>query len=134
MNPYNQSKSSRLILFLAFVLLFSCKQKAPISELETVISPKPCNQKSNFDFKVIDTLKGFETNIVVLKVGVKAPPLYGFLYKGGFFTPCNILEEYKIDGLKIRLDVILFDYDCKTGKPCPDTASFPAEILSISKL
>ena len=123
-----------LTLLLSITILSCSKQD--IATIEDSLFTSPCNVKDNNDYILTGKLVDYQTIIVRVK-HVKGEP-YGFLGVEGAkslpYLPCNLAPEFKVEGLNIKMTVKLFNYNCETGKPCLDTGTLPAEIISISKI
>lgn len=125
----------KILIFILSLTVLSCaKQDASI--IADSLNESPCNVKDSYDYIVTGKLVDYQTKIIKIK-HLKGEP-YGFVGIEGAtslpYYPCNLPEEYKVEGLNIKMTVKLFNYDCKTDKPCIDTGALPAEILSISKI
>ena len=122
-----------LIFILSLTVLSCAKQDANI--VADSLSESPCNIKDNYDYIVTGKLVDYQTKIIKIK-HLKGES-YGFVgpedAKYLPYYPCNLPNEYKVEGLNIKMTVKLFNYNCESGKPCIDTGVLPAEILSISK-
>ena len=123
-----------LILLLTLTILSCAKQD--INTVKDSLSESPCNVNDYNDYILTGTLVDYQTKIIKVK-HLKGEP-YGFLGKEDAkflpYLPCNLAQEFRVEGLNVKMSVKLFNYDCKTGKPCIDSGALPAEILSISKI
>ncbi len=137
-------KGIQIVYLLTFIVLSSigCKKKVIPKETDVeFISVSPCGKldQINIDhglsYSLLATVENVDATIVKNIYDNKT-----YFFKITFenseywLSPCNLTDEFKIDGLDVKLSVKMFRLNCPKKTGCPN-GDYPtrSELIKIQK-
>ena len=137
-------KGIQIVHLLTFLVLTSigCKKKVIPKETEVkVISVSPCGQLEQinidygYSYSLLATVENVDATIVKNTYDNKSY-FFKITYENReiWLSPCNLTNEFKIDGLDVKLSVKMFRLNCPKGTGCPNGGyTTGSELIKIQK-